>query len=113
MELIKRTMDEIGVPSYDIEQEAYKFATSNGLGNAGVKIFLATAARFKGAHLQRVRQEALAAYEMSTKPTDRIERNTQEATHKIIDINGVKAHAYSGYDLPDPDDNHGGPRGAA
>jgi hypothetical protein len=51
--------------------------------------------------------------ELAKLETDRIENKTKEATHKIIDINGVKAHAYSGYDLPDPDDNHGGPRGAA
>jgi hypothetical protein len=85
MKYIKTTPDEIGVPSFDIEQEAYKFATANGLGNAGVRIFYNTLKRLgKNASLVDVRKESLRVYaeskvdtEVITKTKDKVNSLTQ------------------------------------
>jgi hypothetical protein len=93
---IKTTTDEIGVPSFDIEQEAYKFATINGLGNAGVRLFYATLDRLgKKASLDDIRKEALRAYEISRCETEEI-RNT------------TKCHVFSmlEYDAPEKPEHY-------
>lgn len=83
--MIKTTPDELGVPSFDIEQEAYKFSASNGLGRAGVRMFYSSFLKLgKNASLVEVRKYALELHDASKAITDRITK-TQEATHKVID----------------------------
>jgi hypothetical protein len=49
------------------------------------------------------------AIEYGKEATRTITQEKKEAMHKIIG----GAHYFSGYDLPDPDDNYRGPHGAA
>jgi antitoxin component of RelBE/YafQ-DinJ toxin-antitoxin module len=106
MEHIKTTPPELGVPSFDIELAD---RLCEEAGNPGIK----TSTMFKLAKRVAKRNElsfdqkiklledmAIEALKESKRETDRIERTTQEATHKIID----GAHLFQGYEPADKPD---------
>lgn len=103
---------EIHYAPYDVEDEAYKFATSNGLGNAGV-------AMFKSAHtsmgfnapLTLVRLEALRRYDESKKETEIIVNSVKNDTELCISFHDlepaeppVQSEQYRPHDWGDPHD---------
>lgn len=68
----------------NLEQESYKFASANGLGNAGVVCFNRASSRLgKGAKLKDIRTLALDIHEKSKAETEVITRTVSKTVSDI------------------------------